>query len=53
VLDDRDEITLITLYRRLPKKLRDIHREMLAVQTETSQLAERRSDVVDRRELTP
>jgi hypothetical protein len=37
VLDDPDEIAFITLYRKLPKRLQDIHRQMLLLNTEAGQ----------------
>lgn len=51
ILEDIDEITLVTLYRRLPKRLRDIHRQMLFVQTDPGQHSELAGHPTDRHEV--
>jgi hypothetical protein len=47
VLDDPDEIALVALYRKLPKRLQDIHRQMLLVQTDLGQAPEFKSHPTD------
>jgi transcriptional regulator with XRE-family HTH domain len=40
VLEDSDEIALVTLYRKLPKRMQDAQRQMLFIMTEPSNLSE-------------
>jgi transcriptional regulator with XRE-family HTH domain len=47
VLDDPDEIAFIALYRKLPKRLQDIHRQMLLHQTNPGQASELESHPPD------
>jgi transcriptional regulator with XRE-family HTH domain len=49
VLEDTDEITLVMLYRGLPKRQRDIYRELLKVGTDLSHFPERDSHEIERR----
>jgi len=51
VLEDTEEITLMTLYRRLPQKQRDIYRQLLEVGIDLGHVAERTSDDVERRRV--
>jgi transcriptional regulator with XRE-family HTH domain len=51
VLEDTDEITLVTLFRGLPKALREAHLRLLYVSSDPGNVAQLSSHEPDRRQL--